>query len=788
MADVVANWQAIEFKPPGKDLLEKVRNVLETLVIYLDVLKAILNTIKAFLIDFGNPIKALVEALIKLIRDLIEALKRTGVYGWFDVPDLRADPNFKRHLGGYKSFVSRFKGSLLDTRDLNRPQPVKGALKGGYILIVADAEGPMALLAAAQALYTFILGGFELKPQYLPPANLKVVPVGESGDPILQVTKVFTKQVEALAVEWTLASTVSTADPSLEGLAADISAEFYPPKWLVERSETAPVSEVEISSSSDDGKLRDSSLTGPVTTSVLSSFTDPRAGNRFIPTKIKLLDSYGDPFVKMQTGTVIQLDLGNIGNSAPVGNNVGSFLLGQLGTFRFIDTNVEVGKTYYYRVRAFSGDLDIDPVTGIINFQGPPKAIPNKGKNIELRWPGVGGSVVVMGRASPVIRARLAKIPANFDVMANLRAIFLTAFSLNFHVPLPPPEPLLEFDADGIGVQARDPVTKNPLFVPQFLPNGDPVPPLDVTYIGKGTLNDMGGLIIGLASDPQFNALTPASKYAVDPLTNKTPVQPWQMREYRFQAARLSNRFGSAFLEQDNTGLEGFRQLMQGPIPISVNTSWPEGVGKPQTLEQLVFAFTQVHFTTSTAGAAVNAVVEINPTGNVFLDTARAYGEAFRDATVRKNMVKVVSYLRSFAFQGEPPDWIQVALLRDIFPWSGQYLYDILAKIQALLDAFNGVLEEIKAFIDLLIRKIDALERFIKYLISILDFLATLSLGFYVLNVPAIDGDTSDWMSTVDNAGGAVPPSGPAGYSAGVALAYLAVDITAFKTAFGLIF
>ena len=76
----MADWQTLVIKPVGKDLLEPVRQVLETLLIFLEILKAILDTIKTFLIDFGNPIRALVEALIRLVEeerlDRIESLTK----------------------------------------------------------------------------------------------------------------------------------------------------------------------------------------------------------------------------------------------------------------------------------------------------------------------------------------------------------------------------------------------------------------------------------------------------------------------------------------------------------------------------------------------------------------------------------------------------------------------------------------------------------------------------------------------------------------------------------------
>lgn len=80
------------------------------------------------------------------------------------------------------------------------------------------------------------------------------------------------------------------------------------------------------------------------------------------------------------------------------------------------------------------------------------------------------------------------------------------------------------------------------------------------------------------------------------------------------------------------------------------------------------------------------------------------------------------------------------------------------------------------------------MEQFIEYLISILNFLLNLEVSFALLPVPEIDGDVTAWMSTIDQATGAVPSSGPSGFTAGICLAYLAPDVTALTTAFGLIF
>lgn len=766
----MAQWTPFAIQLPGKDFLEPARNALETLLIYLEVVKAVLETIKAFLIDFGNPIRALVEALLNLIATLITALKRSGVYAYYDVPDPVTDPSFARNVGGYKGFARRFKQSLLDVQDLNRPQPLSGALKGGYVIIVADADAPLRLLALLKTLLKFFGQEF-LKPQYGAPANVRVVPVGSAGDPLLSVASVFSDPPTALAVEWALPSTVPASDDAFTGIAAQVSQEFYPPKWLIERSEAAVTQEV------PDTALSDPTAAGYVTKVVPSRTVDFRTGQQ-VQRKIRVQDENGAPFLKFQTWAIVS-----------AGSNTGTFILGQLGTFRYIDTSVQKDRTYYYRVRAYSGELPFEgPPTGPLTYNASQiVANMNDGGTWNFVWLAKDPSnLVVMGRASGVVRGRIPTMPANFDVLDTIRRVFLAALSLNFHLGLPQPLPVL--DAQGAPVPGPD---GNPLTQPLYAPDGSPLPPLDpVTDVGRGSLADLAGPVgTKFLPDSFLNVAVPVP---INPATGGVGLLPWQLKAVRFHAARLANKFGSLFLDLEGGLPESFRQLMQGPLPAgtpptaSLANSTLAGA---DTLEKMVYALTAVDIEQGAVGAAASAVLEttVFQAGTVTEATRKTYGSAYNDVVVRRNVLAAVNFLLNVNGQGVPPDWQQIAILRDMIPWSGQLLYELLAKIQALLDAFKGLMDEVKAFIDLIIRKIDTLERFLQFLIDILNYIESLQGGFYFLNSGTMGGDVTQWMQTLDQATNP-PPSGPGGYTAGVAFAYLAVDVAAFEAAFGLIF
>lgn len=742
----MASWSALKLQIPGKDFLEKVRGILETLLIFLDILKAILEMIKAFLIDFGNPLRMLVEALMKLIRDLFEALKRTGLYAYFDIPNPLDDPNFSKIIGGYEAFTLRWAGSLLDGLDHNRPQPIEGALTGGFIMIVVEAQGVGQIISLILAIMAFF-GKRAAFPRFLPPANLRVLPCGQKGDPILAVESVFASQCESIILEWSLASSTPSAKPSVTGLAASVAQEFVPTQWLIERAEEPLTQEIVIDPMKNDSQL-DSNLVGPVMMNLKTKGLDPRNINKEMVRRQRVVDIYGDPVIKFNRAYVLDTNSGFI-----------SLLLGQLGTFRYIDNDVLFDKVYYYRVRAYMGSIDYGSKG--VRWKGP--LVPDVAKKGQyyLPWPVVNPKKnhLTMGRASPIVRIRLAKIPDKFDVIENLRRLFLTAFSLNFHLPLDPS--IFTLGPDG-----------------NFLHG-------DYHFIGMGSLESEGGLVIGLPYGPHIGSKSPAAAYT------GTDGMPWQELPARFQAARLATRYGGFMLEAGSSVIEGFRKLMQDPLPAKrITTTWPgsKPAAPPATIEKLIFAFTKVNLDQSKAGTIASRISEVNPTGTVDRATAKAYGDAFEDDAVRLNVLAAVNYVKALGFGGVPPDWERMSILRDLIPWSGQILYDLLAMIQALLDAINGIFDEIKKFIDLLIRKINVLEDFIRYLIELLKFILSLEFDAFLLAVPQISGDTSAWIQTVQTAGGDHPKGGPGSYSAGICLAYLAPDISGFTKAFGAIF
>lgn len=749
----MAEWSSFVIQVPGADLLKPLREILETLLVFLEILKTILETIKQFLIDFGNPLRALIEALIKLIEELFLALKATGFFAYIDVPNPTIDPDFNLINGGFPAFTTRFKQSLFDSRDFNRPQPRQGSTKSGFVLLVVDATDPFTLIRRIRQLLRFF--GKELtSPRYNAPTDFRAGPVGASGDPLIDVASVFTDgPIESVLLSWTLPTTTEAPDPGFQDAVAKMAAEFNPPNFLIEKSEVVNPAASKI----DLSDMGSPDATGLVEFDRPTNI-DASLGGRFAKTegvqvlrREPLRDTQGDLVIKFQK----YIKLGIVGD-----------LLGQLGTFRYIDTDVEVGKRYFYRVRPYDGDLAVDDNGQLINPATSTASLKTgMSSNQEtpvFQWPGeTAESEIVMGEPSGIVEVTIPET-TDFDVYENLFRVFLSAFALDFQTPLP-----AEIPEGG---------------PPMFDTNGDPIDPTPVEYVGRGTLTAAAAVLGGgragddlLGYLSEFGTLVEATE-----AVNRVERVPFQNYYHRLHARRLADVTASALL-QANAHIN-FRDLMRaspptgGPVHLTVPAGNPfefsgDLLDGANNMEDILTLF-----------------VQLDDDGKVDNKGVLRWMAGYSDLSLRKNVLIIIQFLKNYSLGGVPPDWISIVPLRDIIPWAGQFLYDLLDKIDALLAAFQGFLEEIKRFIDLLIRKIDALERFIQLLISILDFIEGLQVGAFVLSVPEISGDATAWVTELDNAGGDIPPSGEGGYSCGIALAYVAIDISAFKTAFGIIF
>ena len=105
-----------------KDLIDPVFAFVQTT---LDLVNAVMQFVQAFLTAIGNPIKAILEQLINLLKGFLRDLRNTGLYVTYDtfapnVPIISED-NLKRLGGGFPLFEQRTIKKFTDPVDPTRP-------------------------------------------------------------------------------------------------------------------------------------------------------------------------------------------------------------------------------------------------------------------------------------------------------------------------------------------------------------------------------------------------------------------------------------------------------------------------------------------------------------------------------------------------------------------------------------------------------------------------------------------------------------------------------------------
>src|ERR1700690_2899838 len=119
------SWETLSLRfSPFDPLMGPLKSALQVLETVEAVLEAILDIIKAFLIDFGNPLQAIFALLLAAVRAIINQIKSTG----FSV--LLVHPDFSRQdftavlqsvSGSYPGFENKVVSKFYDSSDIFRP-------------------------------------------------------------------------------------------------------------------------------------------------------------------------------------------------------------------------------------------------------------------------------------------------------------------------------------------------------------------------------------------------------------------------------------------------------------------------------------------------------------------------------------------------------------------------------------------------------------------------------------------------------------------------------------------
>ena len=416
------SWSSLKIHiDPLAKLRPPLKSALSILQAIEKILEALLALIKAFMLDLLNPLRAIIALLLAAIRAIIAQIRSTGFATLLIRPDFRRTDLravFNSVSGGYRAFETKVIGKIYDESDPFRPQYTSG-MYAAMVILYIGAESPGDLMSEIMALMNLLKHPVD-DITIAAPVGLKVSIPSQSGDPVSQFWQLFQpSSATKLVLEWKMPTSASgIGSPTLVGQIASSLPTFASigQKFLIERTSAETPSGEPVFA-----KL-DSKTQGTRVASLVSRYNVPS-----VSTKVAVKERGGGKYKFFKT-RFKATDL--------------TYLGGATGIYRYTDNQIEAGKAYYYRVRAYMGDLNETYVDNK-NIQTPADVsrylirqdpvdgwVVNYGKKVVVGK----SSVVVRGFCPPLIASNYAYV---LSIYTDLINAVLAALLLNFELPFP---------------------------------------------------------------------------------------------------------------------------------------------------------------------------------------------------------------------------------------------------------------------------------------------------------------------------------------------------------------
>lgn len=238
MADALGTWfpadiDLTKLLEPVQPVFEAADGVLELLIDALNILQAVLDTIKAFVVGLLDPIRSLVEAIINEIRAFIQDLRNLGAYLYMG-DTARVVYPFNQLVGGYTAFQRRMLAAYVDTSDPKRPVfSPSSAVLSVYFYLSVQVTDLYKMIELVVAICRFF-GGFAKDSQPYPTPVPVTVTYGASRTLLnrfntLGVNLTTGADAEYALVEWQMPAGgqafIGSAGPAPNGFIVDVCTE-----------------------------------------------------------------------------------------------------------------------------------------------------------------------------------------------------------------------------------------------------------------------------------------------------------------------------------------------------------------------------------------------------------------------------------------------------------------------------------------------------------------------------------------------------------------------------------
>lgn len=697
-----ATWQTATFKfdkldavtPPLKAGL-KVLKAIEA------VLEALLDLVKAFLLDFGNPIRSIVALLLAAVRALINQIRSGAINLLLVHPDFaRQDFNavMDSVSGGYGAFEAKVVAKFHDHSDVNRPAYPPGS-SAAMVVFYLGAESPGNLL---QQLYSLLrLIRHPATVASLPaPVELRVRPVFKSDDASAQVSaaalKVATKFSDnfaagldkKLVLEWRMPTTpVASSGPGFANHFASFYNSFRFPSFVVERSDKANGEPVQL-------RMR--------TTASSDETLGSKIGKYSMPTPDTMVA------VREQNGNVYRhFEHKDTASGARLLE--GAFT----GTYRYVDDdpNLEHGKAYWYRVRAYFGNpTEYLSVQTAASFAGNQQLVRREGNRYFVNY----GKDVVMGLPSPVVRAAVPRLrsgaSSDFDVQKDVYEAVQAALLLNFELP----------PADG----------------------GDDPDEVD-QKAGWGTLSmaaaQVGALKVAYRDSKSIRGKAMfkfAARRVANTVAGSVYDKPSMMAMLEEQWHDGAGSGGRSVRQIVDTVLNSPLTWGFAPVTGSYGPAQRASVRRYLALEGL---YSLVQDGTFTGPYPTRALEYKGDIVNIGPESRQRLAQFLRLCLASRS--SATAYM----------SWYSVGV-GDLFPALVPFIFDFEQFLLSLMKALDSIMKEIEAVIQTIIDKIRQLEMFLEAVISLIDAL-NVDVSVAVLSHSGTNTSAADLATAIVQSG-----------------------------------
>jgi len=185
---------------------EKTDAVFEVVNLVFDLVNSALDFIASLLIDFTNPLKPIIEAIIALLESFISDLRNFGWYLTYDKEEFK-NPT-EDLLGGYPAFESRMIEKLLNLKDPTRPNfSPESKVFAMTFFAGADASKLGAIISMLKKLLKLFLSFGGKSDEAEAPIKLNV---GYYNNVVGDIELPNTYKPDGIRVRWNLPSPPST--------------------------------------------------------------------------------------------------------------------------------------------------------------------------------------------------------------------------------------------------------------------------------------------------------------------------------------------------------------------------------------------------------------------------------------------------------------------------------------------------------------------------------------------------------------------------------------------------